>query len=447
MDLLASLWNTLTYLPPFIAVLAVVVFVHEYGHYIVGRWCGIHAEVFSIGMGKPLLRWTDRRGTRWQIAALPIGGFVKFVGDMDPASAGRRDDGELTEEQRAVAFHNAAVWRRALTVAAGPVANFILSILVFAALAMVAGRASEEPVIGQLTEHAPADVGFVAGDRVLTLDGQEITTYAEILKILHKTDGAPVPATVDRGGDVIDITVRYSLPPVIDSISPGMPASRAGVLPGDVITAINGEAVHSFFGLQMATRDLPPETEITLGIDRAGEPLELSLIPVMRERGDPETGVNMMQPTIGVRSTSRGGLVPVAVWRGPLDALEHGVDRTWNIITGTLTFFGDMIFANADLSNIGGPIRIAEMSGEQAEQGAFNFVGFIAVLSTAIGLLNLMPIPILDGGHLMFYGIEALRGRPVGGSAMQVGTMIGLCLVLSLMVFATYNDISRVLAG
>lgn len=447
MEILTSIWSLLTYIVPFILVLGVVVFVHEYGHYIVGRWCGIHAEVFSVGMGKPLWGWTDRRGTRWQIAALPIGGYVKFVGDMDPASAGSVSDERLSAQQRAVAFHNASVGRRALTVLAGPVANFILSILVFSGLAMVAGTASLEPVIGQLTEHAPDDVGFEEGDRVLSVDGKETPQYPDILHILHRTDGRLVPAVVQRDGVVQDITVRYSLQPKVDSITPGMPASRAGILPGDTITSVSGQEVHSFFSLQVATRDLPHNEEITLGIEREGEALEISLIPVLRERTDPETGERMLQPTLGVRSTSRGGLVPLAVWRGPVDALEHGVARTWEIVEGTVTFFGDMIFADADLANIGGPIRIAEMSGEQAERGAFNFIGFIAVLSTAIGLLNLMPIPILDGGHLVFYAIEALRGRPLGGSATQIGTMIGFCLVLSLMVFATYNDISRVFAG
>ncbi len=444
---LETLWNVLTYLPPFLLVLAVVVFVHEYGHYIVGRWCGIQAEVFSIGFGKPLFGWTDKRGTRWQVAALPLGGYVKFVGDMDPASAGRVEDDELNEEQRAVAFHTASVGRRAATVVAGPVANFLLSILVFAALAMVAGKASDAPVIGEITENAPADVGFQAGDRVIEIDGEPVGSYGDIVRLLHSTDGASVPATVEREGSVEDILVHYSVPPVVDTITPGMPASRAGILPGDTIVAIEGREVHSFFALQMITMDLPHGEEIAVTIERDGERQELRLTPEIRERGHPVTAEVIPQPTLGISSRARGGLAPEAVWRGPVEAVEHGAAKTWEIMSGTIVFFGDMLFADADLSNIGGPIRIAEMSGEQAERGAFTFIGFIAVLSTAIGLLNLMPIPVLDGGHLLFYAIEAVRGRPVGGAAMQVGTMIGLCLVLSLMVFATYNDITRVLAG
>ncbi len=444
--LLAGVWNVLTYLPPFLVVLAVVVFVHEFGHYIVARWCGIQAEVFSIGFGKVLWSRVDKRGTRWQVALLPLGGYVKFVGDMDPASAGAVEDDKLSEEERRVAFHTAPVGRRAATVVAGPVANFLLSILVFAGLALVAGKASDAPVIGTISEDAPADLGLAAGDRVISVDGTRVETFRELLDILHMTDGRSVPARVERDGARQDITVHYSIPPRI-VIRPGMPASRAGLFNDDVIVSLNGQSVHSFYALQLIAADLPPEAPIEVGIDRGGERLIYEVEPVMTERPHPITGEVVPQPTLGVGPVTGGGFGPTTVDRSVLDALQYGVERTWDIIVSTLAFFGDMLFANADPSNIGGPIQIAELSGQQAEQGVLSFIQFIAFLSTAIGLLNLFPIPVLDGGHLMFYGIEAVRGRPVGGAAMQVGTMIGLTLVLSLMVFATYNDITRVLAG
>ncbi|MGF1445923.1 MAG: RIP metalloprotease RseP [Pikeienuella sp.] len=442
----ADLWNVLTYIPPFLVVLAVVVFVHEFGHYIVGRWCGIHAETFSIGFGKVIWSRVDSRGTCWQVAVLPLGGFVKFVGDMDPASAGQRDADELSEEERAVAFHTAPVGRRAATVAAGPVANFLLSIIVFAALALVVGKPSDVPVIGAVAEDAPADLGFVPGDRVLEVDGTTVASYRDLRRELFATDGAPTPARLERDGEIIDVMVHYSMPPVVTQIEPGDPASRAGILPGDRIVAINGRPVLSFYGLVIIMAEVPTDRDLTVTVERAGATRDFSLTPALVTREDPITGERRPLPTLGV-GLSNSDISPTFEAAGPVEALEAGVTRTWEIIAGTVVFFGDMIFADADLSNIGGPIRIAEMAGDQADRGMLEFIHLIAVLSTAIGLLNLFPIPVLDGGHLMFYGIEAVRGRPVGGAAIKVGTVIGLSLVLSLMVFATYNDLTRVLAG
>jgi regulator of sigma E protease len=432
---------------PFLILLGVVVFVHEFGHYIVGRWCGIHAEVFSIGFGKRLYGWTDSRGTEWQVAALPLGGYVRFVGDMDPASAGQVDDSHLSEAERRAAFHNASLPARAATVVAGPVFNFVLSILLFAGLALAIGQSSSEPVIGEITADAVEDVGLREGDRVLEIAGEEIESFGQMLEILHRKDGEAVPAVVERGGDIAEITARYATEPRIDAITPGMPAARAGILPGDVILTLGGEDVNSFYDLQRIAAELPLKEPTELVIRRDGERMSFTLTPDTVTRPHPVTGEEVPQATLGVRSNSRGGIragrEPVA----PHIALWGGAVQTWSIIDGTVTYIGDMIFADADTSQLGGPIRIAEMSGQKAAEGATDFIWLIAVLSTSIGLLNLLPVPVLDGGHLLFYAIEAVRGRPLPGSAMQVGTVIGLSLVLSLMVFATYNDISRFIAG
>jgi len=445
MDFIASIpvvGDVLLPIIAFLIVLSVVVFVHEYGHYIVGRWCGIGAEVFSVGFGKVIWSRTDSRGTKWQVAALPLGGYVKFVGDTDPASAGSQEDAALTERQRAQAFHHAPLGARAITVAAGPVANFLLSIVIFAMLAMWVGQSSGEPVIAETTEEAQ-DIGFAEGDRVLSIDGREVADFSDILTLLGRSNGAPIPATVERGGETREITVAHQTGARIGIIRPGMPAAQAGLAAGDVVTEIDGEAVNSFEDLRLIGAGLPPGEEVNVTVLRDGEELAFSLTPEMVERVHPETGEVEALPTLGIGPAEGTGLLPPRVWTGPVEAVGIGVERTWFIISGTVTFIGDMLFANADTSGLGGPIGIAQMSGEKAKQGPEELIALIALISTSIGLINLFPIPILDGGHLMFYAVEAVRGRPLGEGAMRIGNMIGLSLVLFLMMFATYNDIAR----
>ncbi|MDT8344204.1 MAG: RIP metalloprotease RseP [Thermohalobaculum sp.] len=428
---------------PFIVVLGIVVAVHEYGHYIVGRWCGIQAEVFSIGFGPKLWGWTDRRGTHWQIAALPLGGYVRFVGDMDPASAGRADDADLTPVQRAHAFHNASLWRRAATVVAGPVFNFLLSIALFAGLALAVGKASDAPVIGDIRPEVATQLDLEPGDRVLSIAGAPVEDFGAIIAAFLRANGAEVAVEVERDGARLTVPVSYRLASRVDYVNPGMPASRAGIVAGDVIVAIDGKPIASFYDLQLATAAKPEGEAIVIDVTRDGAPLNFRFLPDMVERAHPVTGETVPLPTIGIRAIGLGGIDPVLESRGIDEALVSGVMQTAGIVTGTFRYIGDMIFADADLGQLGGPIRIAQVSGEKAEEGLMSFLFLIAIISTSIGLLNLFPIPVLDGGHLMFYAVEAIRGRPAGGAAIRVGTAIGLSLVLLLMVFATYNDLVR----
>jgi regulator of sigma E protease len=446
MELLAQIpiiGGTLAVVLPFLVVLSIVVFVHEYGHYIVGRWCGIRAEVFSIGFGKVLWKWTDRRGTRWQVAVLPLGGFVRFVGDMNPASAGHADDGNLTPEERKAAFHNAGLLSRTLTVAAGPCANFLLSVAIFTGIVLSIGQPSSEPVIGSFGTEEVENVGFEVGDRVLSISGQEVESFSDILNIMARTNGEPQTAMVERGGDARQIMVRYHRVPRIQEVTPGMPAVRAGLMSGDVFLSIDGEPVESYRELQLITADKQHGAEIEVVVEREGERLVFRFMPELVKRPHPVTGETVLLPTMGVRGSALGGFEPeremVPIYR----AVPIGVSETWRIISGTMIYIGDMVFKGADTSQLGGPIRIAEISGDAARKGFSSIVWLIAVLSTSIGLINLFPIPILDGGHLMFYAVELVRGRPVGEAWMRVGTMIGLSLVLLLMVFATYNDLVR----
>jgi regulator of sigma E protease len=446
MELLAQIpliGGTLAVVVPFLAVLSIVVFVHEFGHYIVGRWCGIQAQVFSVGFGKPLLKWTDRRGTQWQIAMLPLGGFVKFVGDMDPASAGRVDEATLSADELKGAFHNAGLIARSLTVVAGPVANFLLSVVIFAGILIWAGQSSNDPVVASIGADAAEGVGFEPGDRVLSIAGEKIEHFADIINFLAQTNGDPQSAMVKRDGDVREISVRYISVPRISQISPGMPADQAGLLVGDVFLAIDGEPVGSYRELQLISAAKPHGAEMAVEIDRDGSRLTFRFLPELVERADPLTGEIMLLPTMGVSGPVLAGIEPGSESVPIHRAVMGGATETWKIISGTMSYIGDMMFKGADTSQLGGPIRIAEVSGNAAEQGFSSLVWLIAVLSTSIGLINLFPIPILDGGHLMFYAVEFIRGRPVGETSMKVGTMIGLSLVLLLMVFATYNDLVR----
>lgn len=433
----------ITTVVPFLIVLGIVVFVHEYGHYIIGRLCGIKAEVFSIGFGKPLWGWTDRRGTRWQVAALPLGGYVRFLGDMDPASAGKVDDASLAPGDRRAAFHNAGLLARTLTVTAGPAANFLLSILIFAGMLLYGGKGAEEPVIGKVNPEAAAEVAFQPGDRVISVDGEEIERFAELVAVLGRTSGEPTPVTVEREGQVTQLTVRYRRAPRVIEVVPGMPAARAGIMPGDVITSIGGQPIESYRELQVVAAATPAGAPLEITVLREGEQRSFEVQPEMIEREHPVSGEITKVATLGIRGAALAGIEPV---REPMplhEALQGGVSQTWGIISGTLIYIGDMLFQGADTSQLGGPIRIAEVSGDAAQQGFSSFIWLVSVLSTSIGLINLFPIPVLDGGHLMFYLIEFLRGRPVGEAWMRVGTMIGLSLVILLMVFATYNDLLR----
>ncbi|MBK0398829.1 RIP metalloprotease RseP [Limibaculum sp. M0105] len=428
---------------PFLIVLGIVVFVHEFGHYIVGRWCGIRAEVFSIGFGPKLWGWSDRRGTHWQVAALPLGGYVRFVGDMDPASAGKADDADLTAEQRAHAFHNASLWRRAATVAAGPVFNFALSFVLFVALSLAVGKASNDPVIGELRPELAGQVDLQPGDRVLEIDGEPVETFGEIISAFVRANGEQVDVVVERGDRRLTVPVAYRLASRIDFVNPGMPASRAGLVAGDVIVEVDGEPVASFYDLQVVTATKALGEEIVIDILRDDVPMTFRFMPDIVERTNPVTREIEPLPTIGVRAIGLGGINPTLEARTLGEAMLSGVAQTVGIVTGTFNYVGDMIFADADTGQLGGPIRIAQISGEKAEEGFMSFAYLIAIISTSIGLLNLFPVPVLDGGHLMFYAFEAIRGRPVGDFAIRVGTMIGLSLVLLLMVFATYNDLAR----
>ena len=429
----------------FVVALSVIVAVHEYGHYIVGRWSGIHAEVFSLGFGPVLWSRKDRRGTRWQIAALPFGGYVKFLGDANAASG---KDGETmaeiyreNPEDLRHTMHGAPLWARAATVAAGPVFNFIMSIVVFTGVFMVQGVAREPLTVGELHRLPDAEFNLREGDEILAIGGVEVptpdngTAWSTITETLPQA--AVLEYRVRRDGQEITVSGPYPFPAYINRVMPRSAAMDIDLRSGDVIVAVDGAPIHAFDQLKQAV-EASNGRPLLLDVWREGETLDFVLAPRRTDEPTPDGGF-ATQWRIGIA----GGMAfdPATETAGPVAAFVGGVSQTWSIITGSLSGLWHMVTGAISTCNISGPIGIAETSGAMASQGAQSFISFIAVLSTAVGLLNLFPVPALDGGHLVFYAYEAVAGKPPSDGVLRVLMAIGLTMILSLMVFALANDL------
>lgn len=426
----------------FILALSVIVAIHEYGHYIVGRWSGIHADVFSIGFGPVLFARTDKHGTQWQIAALPFGGYVKFAGDADAASG--KDEEAMQEAaadpaQLRATMHGAPLWARAATVAAGPIFNFILSTLIFAFVAMNSGQARDPLTVGNLTPLPMENRGLQAGDVILGINNlpfpdTEDEAYGSYL------DALPVRATltyeVERNGRRMDVEDAHFMPPVVAGLAAQSAAMAANLEVGDVIAAIDAQPIFTFTELKDAVEGSDGRT-LALTVWRDGAFFDYALTPKRTDEPQDEGGYKT-QWRIGVASGL--SFAPATETLGPGAAVVHGVERVGEIISGSISGLWHMIVGNIGTCNLSGPVGIAQVSGQMASQGALNFVVFIAVLSTAVGLLNLFPVPALDGGHLVFYAYEAVTGRPPSDAALRLLMTLGLAMVLSLMMFALYND-------
>jgi regulator of sigma E protease len=363
--------GVVAYIIPFLFVLSLVVFFHELGHFLVARWCGVRVLVFSIGFGPEIVGFNDRHGTRWKISAIPLGGFVKFFGDENAASV--PDSARfavMDADERAHSFMFQPVAKRAAIVVAGPLANFLLAIVIFAGVFMLYGKQTMSARVDSVqADSAAAEAGFKAGDLVVAINGRPIENFTEMQRIVGANAGEPLAITVDREGNQLVLKATPALKEVKDNFGN---VQRVGIL----------------------------------GISRSMAPEDLKLHPV-----------------------------------APPQAVVLAVQETWSVIERTLGYIGGVIAGREAANQLGGPIRIAQMSGQVASFGFVPLIQLAAVLSVSIGLLNLFPIPLLDGGHLLFYLIEGVRGRPLSERAQEMGFRIGLAIVLMLMIFATFNDI------
>ncbi len=374
MTVFAGLFGAVTgEIVPFILILSLLVFVHEMGHYLVGRLSGIGVSVFSVGFGPELLGVTDRHGTRWKLSWIPLGGYVKFYGDEDASSS--RTDAEamaaMPPEERSRTFAAASLGRRAATVAAGPIANFLLAIAIFAVLFSLYGRPVADPVVA--------------------------------------------------------------------TVMPGSASEQAGIKPGDLLVAIDHSPVTTFEDVRRYV-SVRPEMAMTVTIKRGDQTLDLPLTPQRKEVTD-GFGNKSEVGQIGIMTDDRAGKFRMVQY-SPLQAVGEGVKECWSIVTSTVDYLSNVVTGRMKADQLGGPIRVAQASGQMASIGITALLQLAAVLSVSIGLLNLMPIPVLDGGHLFFYAVEAIRGRPLPPRAQEVAFRIGFAIVLTLMVFTTWNDIA-----
>lgn len=423
----------------FILALSIIVTVHEYGHYIVGRWSGIHADVFSLGFGPVVYSRTDKRGTRWQLAALPFGGYVKFAGDSDAASGrdGAKISG-LTATEKRQTMHGAPLWARAATVAAGPIFNFILSIFVFMGLFLAFGVTANLPVIGTMKPLPFEGQTLLPGDQILAVAGVDTPDFDRFAEVARDL---PAATTVDylvlRDAEKLSIAGPFPLPPVADGVQPRSAASDAGIKAGDVILAVNGLPVSAFEQVRAAVGASDGQP-LQFKIWRDGAAFDATMTP--QRRDIPKDGGGFeTRWLIGLS----GGLMfePQLRTPGLFETASLAVQRTWEAGTTNLSFLWNIVIGNVSTCNVSGPIGIAKVSGDAARQGIDSFILLIALLSTSVGLLNLFPIPVLDGGHLVFHAFEAITGKPPSDRALRALMGIGLTALLGLMAFALTNDI------
>jgi len=355
----------------FLFVLGVVVFFHELGHFMVARWCGVNVNTFSIGFGKEVWGFNDKKGTRWKLSWIPLGGYVKFADDESVASTPNRNNKTATKEEEAGFFHNKPLGSRTAVVAAGPIANFILAIVIYAMIFMTFGRHITEARVDEIRPGSVAEqAGFQVGDVIKSIDGVKIESFDDLRRIVSVSADKPLSFKLDRGGDEF------------------------------LVTAV------------------PQRKEIS---DNFGNTQKVGLLGVVRKPVKEEVRLE------------RSGFV---------DAIWLGTKETWFIAKNTLIFIYDLIMGRQDTDQLGGPIKIAKVSGQMASISFAALLNLTAILSVSIGLFNLFPIPMLDGGHLLFYAFEALRGKPLSERVQEYGFRIGIVILVSIMIFATWNDLT-----
>jgi regulator of sigma E protease len=445
----------------FVVALGILIIVHEYGHYLAARLCNIKVLRFSVGFGKPLATW--RRGpdgTEWTIAAVPFGGYVKMLDERE---------GPVATQDLPRAFNRQGVWKRFLVVVAGPVFNFIFAVLVYAGLFMH-GLPEVRPIIGQpplgtIAAHA----GFRAGETLRAIDGKPVRTWGEVrwrvLEAALQHEVLSVEA-IDERGNISALTLdlravsdndvegdllahlglqpfRPTLAPVLGRIVAGSPAEHAGLAPGDRITRVDGTPVTTWESLVRMIR-AKPEKSLRLDVVRGEQRLQLEVRPELVEANGEKIGRIGAAPFVPASQADR---MLVRVHYGPLESLLKATGKTYDIAVFSLRMIGKMLLGEVSWRHLSGPVTIADFAGQSAQLGWIPYVSFLALISISLGVLNLLPIPLLDGGHLMYYTVEIIKGSPVSDRAMELGQRVGLTLLLVMMAFAFYNDLNRLFSG
>jgi regulator of sigma E protease len=441
----------------FVVVIGILILIHELGHFLVARWTGVGVERFSIGFGPVLLRWRGKE-TEYALSAIPMGGYVKMMGEESPLEGGTQPDYDPAK-----AFALKPLWARFLIVFAGPGMNLVLAAAIFTVVLATLGRPVWPAVVGQVTEGSPAAAAALrTGDVVTAVNGRPIAYWEDLDALVAKSDGRPMELQIKRDGTEQAVTVtpkihattdpifresRESwdigagpqLIPQISSVSAGSPAEKAGLQAGDVVHRVAGQPVYTPQDLVDAIRNRPGQS-FPLTVERDGKALTVSVTPdPVKEKGQDgqEREVGRIQAGIATKA------VRFEPYR-PLAAIGHGFTKTWDMTVLTVKGLWKLVSRQIDSSNIGGPIQIATEAGRQAKEGAASLALFTAIISVNLAVLNLLPVPMLDGGHLFFFVIEAILGRPLSLQKREAAQRVGFVLLMLLMVYALYNDLVRI---
>jgi regulator of sigma E protease len=441
----------------FVIVIGILILIHELGHFFVARWTGVGVERFSIGFGPVLLRWRGKE-TEYCLSAIPMGGYVKMLGEENPLEGGTA----LPYDPKK-AFALKPLWARFLIVFAGPGMNFVLAAVIVALVLATVGRPVWPAISGRVAEGSPAHAaGLRSGDVIVTVNGNPVAYWEDVDRAVSSSGGRPLELTVKRGEATQALTVTPKQTtiqdpilredktlwdigagprstPQISSVGPGSPAEKADLRPGDTVLSIGGTRVFTADDLVQAIRSKPGQA-VPIEIEREGRKLTLTVTPNAEEEKTPagETiRVGRIQAGIGSKAVSY-------VAYDPIRAVYHGAVWTWDMTVVTIKGFWKLVVGSIDRSNIGGPIQIASMAGQQAREGFGPLAMFTAIISINLAVLNLLPVPMLDGGHLFFFVIEGVLGRPLSLRKREAAQQLGFVLLMLLMVYALYNDLVRI---
>ena len=453
--------TALGYVVSAVAALGALIFIHELGHFLVAKAVGVGVERFSLGFGPRL--WGFRRGeTEYCVSAVPLGGYVKMTGEEAHGEDAIHPSAEGGPIDPKKSFAAKPLWARFLIVFAGPGMNFVLAAAIFSLVFAVIGLPVFPPTVGRvLSGGAVAQAGLRPQDEIVAIDGQPIRHWGEIEDRLSRSDGRPLSLTVMRAGERRDVTVTPRkapvrnafgepgeawslgtspyLPPVVGEVAAGMPAAEAGILARDRIVALDGQPVETWDDLADTISKRPGEA-LTLTIERGGSRLDVSVTP----RAVTEKDLQGHETSVGRIGIARGS-TQTYVRADPVSAVAKGVARTWDVTALTAVSIWKLATGQIPASNIGGPLQISMVAGQQAQQGPVSYAFFVALISVNLAILNLLPVPMLDGGHLLFFVIEAVLGRPLSLRKREIAQQIGLALLMLLMVFALFNDLTRLL--